>query len=147
MLVQRTCQAAVVVDGEVLGKIDRGLLVLLGVRKGDGEDDVRYLTQKLLDLRVFDDPEGRMNLSLRETGGELLVISQFTLYGDCRKGRRPSFDQAERPEKAEPLYHRCIEILRQQGVHTEGGRFGARMQVHLVNDGPVTLMLESERES
>jgi len=136
--VQRVSEAAVEVDGERVGAIGPGLLVLLGVRRGDGEQQADRLARKLLTLRVFEDAERRMNLSVGEAGGELLCVSQFTLYGDTRKGNRPSFVEAAPPEVAEPLYERVREELGAQG-----GVFGASMRVSLVNDGPVTLLLES----
>jgi len=137
-LVQRVSEASVSVDGNEVAHIGVGLLVLLGVRNGDGPDQADRLAQKLLALRVFEDPDGKMNLSVRDTQGELLVVSQFTLYGDARKGNRPSFVDAAPPEEAEPLYEQVREALGAQG-----GVFGARMAVSLVNDGPVTLMLEA----
>ena len=137
-LVQRVARASVSVDGERVSEIGPGLLVLLGVRRGDGPAEADRIVRKLLALRVFEDPEGRMNLSVGDAGGELLCISQFTLYGDTRKGNRPSFVDAAPPEQAEPLYERVREAL-----GAKGGRFGARMAVELVNDGPVTLLLEA----
>jgi D-aminoacyl-tRNA deacylase len=136
-LVQRVSEAAVSVEGEEVARIGSGLLVLLGVRDGDGPDEADRIAGKLERLRVFEDSEGRMNLSVRDVDGELLVVSQFTLYGDARKGNRPSFVEAAPPEVAEPLYERVREAL-----GARGGRFGARMEVSLVNDGPVTLLLE-----
>jgi D-aminoacyl-tRNA deacylase len=136
-VVQRVREAAVVVDGREVARIGPGLLVLLGVSRGDGPEQADRIAGKLERLRVFEDAEGRMNLSVREVEGELLVVSQFTLYGDARKGNRPSFVDAAPPEQAEPLYERVREALGAQG-----GEFGARMQVSLVNDGPVTLLLE-----
>ena len=137
-LVQRISEAAVAVDGAEVARIGSGLLVLLGVRTGDGPEQADRLAQKLLALRVFEDADGKMNLSVRDVGGELLVVSQFTLYGDARKGNRPSFVDAARPEEAEPLYERVRAAL-----GAEGGVFGARMAVSLVNDGPVTLLLDT----
>jgi D-tyrosyl-tRNA(Tyr) deacylase len=136
-LVQRVSAASVSVDGEEIARIGPGLLVLLGVRRGDGEAEADRLASKLLALRVFEDAEGKMNLSVGEVGGQVLCVSQFTLYGDTRKGNRPSFVDAAPPEEAEPLYERVRAAL-----GAEGGVFGARMAVSLVNDGPVTLMLE-----
>jgi D-aminoacyl-tRNA deacylase len=136
-LVQRVTEAAVSVDGDEVARIGRGLLVLLGVRTGDGPDEADRIAGKLERLRVFEDGEGKMNLSVREIDGELLVVSQFTLYGDVRKGNRPSFVDAARPEEAEPLCERVREALGAQG-----GVFGARMSVSLVNDGPVTLLVD-----
>jgi D-aminoacyl-tRNA deacylase len=138
-LVQRVSEAAVEVGGERVAAIGTGMLVLLGVGRGDGPEQADRLARKLLALRIFDDAEGRMNLSLEEAGGEVLCVSQFTLYGDARKGNRPSFVDAAPPEEAEPLYERVREALGAQG-----GSFGARMAVSLVNDGPVTVMLETE---
>jgi D-aminoacyl-tRNA deacylase len=136
-LVQRVSEASVTVDGEPVAAIGAGLLVLLGVRDGDGDDQADRLAQKLLALRIFDDAEGRMNRSVEDVGGELLCVSQFTLYGDTRKGNRPSFVDAARPEEAERLCERVRAALGAQG-----GRFGARMAVALVNDGPVTVLVE-----
>jgi D-aminoacyl-tRNA deacylase len=137
-LVQRVSEASVTVDGEEIARIGRGLLVLLGVRNEDGVEEADRLAGKLERLRVFEDDEGRMNLSVRDVDGEVLVVSQFTLYGDARKGNRPSFVDAAAPETAEPLYERV-----RQALGAQGGRFGARMEVALVNDGPVTLLLEA----
>jgi D-aminoacyl-tRNA deacylase len=137
-VVQRVREAAVTVDGREVARVGTGLLVLLGVRRGDGTDEADRIAGKIERLRMFEDVEGRMNLSVREVEGELLVVSQFTLYGDTRKGNRPSFVDAAPPEEAEPLYERVRALLGAQG-----GEFGARMQVSLVNDGPVTLLLEA----
>ena len=137
-LVQRVSEASVTVDGEEVARIGRGLLVLLGIRRGDGETSADRIASKLLALRVFEDEDGKMNLSVRDLGGELLVVSQFTLYGDVRRGNRPSFVDAAPPEEAEPLYERV-----RAATGAEGGVFGARMAVALVNDGPVTLLLEA----
>jgi D-aminoacyl-tRNA deacylase len=137
-LVQRVSQASVTVEGNEVARIGRGLLVLLGIRNGDGIDQADRLAQKLLALRVFEDEAGKMNLSVGDVGGEVLCVSQFTLYGDTRKGNRPSFVEAAPPEEAEPLYERVRGALGAQG-----GVFGARMAVSLVNDGPVTLLLEA----
>jgi D-aminoacyl-tRNA deacylase len=137
-LVQRVSEASVAVEGEEIARIGRGLLVLLGVRDGDGPEQADRIAGKLERLRVFEDDEGRMNLSVRDVDGEVLVVSQFTLYGDARKGNRPSFVEAAAPELADRLYERVREMLGAQG-----GRFGARMEVALVNDGPVTLLLET----
>jgi D-tyrosyl-tRNA(Tyr) deacylase len=137
-LVQRVSEASVTVDGHEVARIGRGLLVLLGVRRGDGEAQAERIAAKLLALRIFEDAEGRMNLSVGEAGGELLCVSQFTLYGDARRGNRPSFVEAAPPEEAEPLYERVRAALGAQG-----GVFGARMAVSLVNDGPVTLLIEN----
>jgi D-tyrosyl-tRNA(Tyr) deacylase len=137
-LVQRVSEASVTVDGDEVARIGPGLLVLLGIRRGDGEAEADRITAKLLALRIFEDGEGKMNLSVGDAGGEVLCVSQFTLYGDTRKGNRPSFVEAAPPEDAEPLYERVREAL-----GAKGGVFGARMAVALVNDGPVTLLLEA----
>ncbi len=136
-LVQRVTRASVTVDGERVGEIGPGLLVLLGVRRGDGAAEADKVVRKLLALRIFEDDDGRMNRSVTDVEGEILCVSQFTLYGDTRKGNRPSFVDAAAPEDAEPLYERV-----RRGLAAEGGRFGALMQVELVNDGPVTLIVE-----
>ena len=145
-VIQRVKEARVEVEGEVVGRIGEGMLILLGAGKDDSEEDARYLADKAIALRIFEDPEGKMNLSVRETGGEVLVVSQFTLYGDCRKGRRPSFDKAAPPELAEELYELFVREIRERGVKVETGRFRAMMDVHLINRGPVTLMLDSKKE-
>jgi D-tyrosyl-tRNA(Tyr) deacylase len=133
------------VDGRVSGKIGRGLLVLLGVGKGDGESDLSFLTSKIPELRIFEDDSGKFNLSLKEIRGEILVVSQFTLFGDCRKGRRPSFTEAEEPSAAKHLYEWFILKLRERGIPVQTGEFQAKMEVHLINDGPVTLLLDSRQ--
>lgn len=143
-LVQRVSEASVTIDGEVAGEIGPGLLILLGIRDGDSEDDVTFLADKCVNLRIFTDADGKFNDSALDLNGELLVISQFTLYGDCRKGRRPSFTEAARPEISEPLYERFVEAVKRSGLRVATGRFGADMQVALVNDGPVTLLVESK---
>lgn len=145
VVLQRSKNAAVTVDGQTVGAISRGLVLLVGVADGDTERDAAYIADKVAGLRIFDDDAGKMNLSVLETGGQVLSISQFTLYGDCRKGRRPNFTGAARPEYAEPLYDRFNELLRERGLHVETGRFGAMMDVSLVNDGPVTLIVESKQ--
>jgi D-tyrosyl-tRNA(Tyr) deacylase len=132
------------VGEELVGQIGRGLLVLLGVTHSDTLEQARWLADKILGLRIFADAEGKMNLGVAEVGGEVLVVSQFTLYGDCRKGRRPSFVDAALPETAIPLYEAFIDAVRAQGIRTATGRFGAMMQVELVNDGPVTLIVDSK---
>lgn len=142
-LLQRVSEASVEVEGQISGAIGRGLLVFLGISKDDDSRDAVYLADKILNLRVFADTAGKMNLSLLETAGSLLVVSQFTLYGDCRKGRRPSFDEAARPDQARDLYERFVETCRASGVRVETGIFQAMMRVHLVNDGPVTFLCES----
>ena len=143
-VVQRVTRASVTVDGEITGEIGAGLLVLLGVAPDDTEAQGAWLANKLAGLRIFEDPDGRMNLSMLDEGLEALVVSQFTLYGDCRKGRRPSFIKAARPELAEPLYERFCEQLEAVGIRKVGrGRFGAHMEVSLLNDGPVTLVIDT----
>ena len=144
-VVQRVKRAEVRVDGEIVGRIGLGFVILLGVAKGDSELSGAALAAKIASLRVFDDAEGKMNRSIVEAAGQVLCVSQFTLYGDCRKGRRPSYDQAAAPDKALPLYESFVKSLRARGVPTETGRFGAKMDVELVNDGPVTLLLDSDR--
>jgi D-aminoacyl-tRNA deacylase len=143
--VQRVSQAQVSVAGEVVGRIQRGLLVLLGVAAGDADDDARQLAQKVAELRIFSDEAGKMNRSLAEAGGAMLVISQFTLLGDCRKGRRPSFIDAAPPEEADRLYQLFVGAVRELGITVETGRFREHMDVMLVNDGPVTLLLDSRK--
>ena len=144
-VVQRVRAASVEVERQIVGKIGRGLLVFLGVCDADTQADVEYLAQKMMGLRIFEDEAGKMNLSLGDVRGELLGVSQFTLYGDCRKGRRPSFDGAGRPEHAKALYEALIRACRNGGFKTEHGIFGADMQVSLQNDGPVTLLLDSKK--
>jgi D-tyrosyl-tRNA(Tyr) deacylase len=144
VVLQRVGRARVVVDGEVVGGIDRGLLVLLGVSVGDTAEDARRLADKVVGLRIFADAEGKMNLGVADVGGAVLVVSQFTLYGDCRKGRRPSFVEAAPPDLAVPLYEAFVNAVRAHGIPTATGRFGAMMQVELVNDGPVTLIVDSQ---
>lgn len=142
-VIERVRSCRVVVAGETVGEIGRGLLVLLGVRVGDGPDEVRWLADKIVNLRIFEDEQGKMNVSVADSSGAVLVVSQFTLYGDCQKGRRPSFIDAARPEVAEPLYRAFADAVRLHGVPVATGRFGADMQVELVNDGPVTLVLDT----
>ena len=141
-VVQRVSQASVSVDGEVVGAIGPGLTILLGVTHGDGPAEADWLARKIAGLRIFEDTEGKLNLSLLDVEGQALVVSQFTLYADARKGRRPSFVDAARPETAEPLVQRFASVLRQHGVPVEMGVFGAYMLVEIHNDGPVTLILE-----
>jgi D-tyrosyl-tRNA(Tyr) deacylase len=142
-VVQRVKQSVVKTNGETVGRISQGLLVLLGVAADDSAEDADYLANKIINLRIFEDENGKMNRSLLETGGELLAVSQFTLLADCRKGRRPSFVRAAEPEKANGLYEKFVEQIRQNGVAVQTGRFQARMEVALVNDGPVTIIIES----
>ncbi len=142
---QRVKEARVEVDGHVVGSIGRGALVLIGVQDGDTEKDARYIADKSLSLRVFEDQEGRFNRSLLDIKGQVLVVSQFTLLGDCRKGRRPSFSHAARPDEAKRLYELVANYMRQKGVKVETGQFQAMMDVYLVNHGPVTLLLDSKK--
>jgi len=142
-VVQRVTQARVRIDGEVVGEIGAGLLVLLGVAHADTAEQARWLADKIAGLRIFSDEQGKMNRDVTEAGGGVLVVSQFTLYGDCKKGRRPSFIDAAGPDIAIPMYEAFVNAVRAQGIATATGRFGAMMQVELTNDGPVTLILES----
>jgi D-aminoacyl-tRNA deacylase len=142
VVLQRVSRARVAVEGRVTGEIGRGLLLLVGFTEGDAEETLRWMAEKVVGLRIFPDEEGKMNRSVEEVGGGVLVVSQFTLYGDARKGRRPSFVEAARPEVAIPLYERFVEIVRASGLPVGTGEFGATMDVELVNDGPVTLILE-----
>lgn len=144
-VVQRVSRATVTVDGEIMGEIRRGLLVLLGVSGKDAEKDAEYLAEKILNLRIFEDADKKMNLSLLDVAGELLVVSQFTLYGDTRRGRRPSYIEAAPPEKAMELYEHFVKEARKYIPKVETGRFQAMMEVELVNDGPVTIILDSEK--
>jgi D-aminoacyl-tRNA deacylase len=144
-VVQRVKRAEVRVGNRVAGNIGEGLVVLLGVARKDTGETARDLAEKILNLRVFDDAQARMNLSVRESGAAILVVSQFTLYGDCRKGRRPSFEHAAPSRAARPLYEAFLATLREQGAEVQAGEFGAMMEVELVNDGPVTLLLDSEK--
>jgi len=144
-VVQRVSSSSVTVDGGIIGKIDKGLMVLLGVTHDDTSKDVDYMIDKILNLRVFEDEEDKMNLSLKDVGGELLVVSQFTLYGDCRKGRRPSFTNAARPDQADKLYEEFVAKAKAQGLNVGTGQFGAHMMVDLTNDGPVTILLDSSK--
>ena|ERR1051326_7659754 len=143
VVIQRVKQARVEVDGQVTGTIGPGLVVLLGIAKTDTEQEAEYLLKKVLGIRIFPDDNGRMNRNIQETGGSLLIVSQFTLYGDCRKGRRPSFDLAAGPEQAGRLYAHFVDEARKTGISVQTGVFQALMQVHLVNDGPVTLICDS----
>ena len=142
-VVQRVKQSTVKTDNEIVGQIGSGLLVLLGVAKGDTAKDADYLANKIINLRIFEDQDRKMNRSLLETGGELLAVSQFTLLADCRKGRRPSFIEAAEPEKATDLYETFVNMVRAKGVAVQTGRFRAMMEVALINDGPVTIIVES----
>lgn len=142
-VIQRVSEAKVMVDGQVVGRIEKGFLVLLGVGKGDTLEDAAYLARKIANLRVFTDSAGKMNLALADVGGEVLAVSQFTLYGDARKGNRPSFIEAAAPDDGRRLYEQFCDLLVQQGLHVEQGIFQAHMDVHLVNDGPVTIWIDS----
>lgn len=142
-VIQRVNEASVTVDGTVVGKIGQGFLILLGVAHSDGEAEAGFLARKIAGLRIFEDGEGKMNLALGDIGGAILVVSQFTLYADTRKGRRPSFIDAARPEQAEPLYRRFCELLTAEGVAVEKGIFQAEMKVSLINDGPVTILMDT----
>ena len=144
-VVQRVSSSRVTVDDRVTGEINEGLLVLLGVTHEDTSKDVDYMIDKVLNLRIFEDENEKMNLSLKDIGGELLVVSQFTLYGDCRKGRRPGFSDAARPEVAIPLYEEFIEKARNQNIKVGTGEFGAHMMVNIFNNGPTTILLDSEK--
>jgi D-tyrosyl-tRNA(Tyr) deacylase len=144
-VVQRVSRARVTVEARSTGQIERGLLVLLGVSTNDEEKDAEYLADKIAGLRVFEDPTGKMNRSVSDAGGAVLAVSQFTLYGDVRRGKRPSFDAAARPERARALYEHFVECVRSLGLRCETGQFQADMQVELVNDGPVTILLDSEK--
>jgi D-aminoacyl-tRNA deacylase len=143
VVVQRVSEGRVTVDGQVVGEISAGLLLLVGIGQEDEDSDLVWMADKLTGLRIFEDDDGKMNLAVIETGGAVLSVSQFTLYGDCRKGRRPNFMGAARPEQAEAMYDRFNGLLRERGVPVETGRFGAMMEVAMVNDGPVTLIVDS----
>ncbi len=143
-LVQRVKESRVVVDGKVVGEIQEGLNILLGIKKGDSEEDIEKLVRKIVNLRIFEDERGKFQHSLIDIGGSALIVSQFTLYGSVRKGRRPSFELAEEPQRAEELYNKFVEKFRETGVRVETGVFGAMMEVFILNWGPVTFMVDSE---
>ncbi|WP_026693808.1 D-aminoacyl-tRNA deacylase [Peribacillus kribbensis] len=146
IVLQRTGPASVKVKSRIIGQIEKGFVLLVGITHGDTEEDADYLAEKVVNLRVFEDENEKMNLSLKDTGGDILSISQFTLYGDCRKGRRPNFMNAARPEEARHMYDLFNAKLQERGVHVETGEFGAMMDVSLVNDGPVTLIIDSKEK-
>jgi D-aminoacyl-tRNA deacylase len=145
-VVQRVSEASVIIDGQTVGEIRQGLLVLLGVAKGDTSGDAVYLAEKTFGLRIFEDDHGRMNLSVEDVSGSVLVVSQFTLLGDCRKGRRPGFTDAAEPELADMLYEDYVGIMQQRGINVATGIFRAEMKVGLINDGPVTILLDSRKQ-
>ena len=144
-VIQRVTEASVTVEGEVIGQIGRGFMVLIGVSAEDTDKDLKYMAEKVTNLRIFEDGQGKMNLSLKDVGGAILAVSQFTLYGDARGSRRPSFIQAARPEQANALYEQLVAAWRAQGLTVETGRFRAEMQVALINDGPVTILMDSTK--
>jgi len=144
-VVQRVAKADVTVEERVTGAIGKGLMVLLGVEEEDEEADAVYMAEKIAGLRIFEDEDGKMNRSVKDVGGDLLTVSQFTLYGDCRKGKRPSFIKAARPEKANALYRRFVTLCQEQGLHVEEGIFQAEMLVRIYNDGPVTILIDSKK--
>lgn len=145
-VIQRVTSASVTVAGELVSEIGEGLLIFLGIAHDDTPAELDYIANKVINLRIFEDSEGKMNRSLLDTGGAALVVSQFTLYGDCRKGRRPSFIDAARPEQAKALYEQFIDVLASRNIRTRGGTFQAMMDVRLVNDGPVTILLDSRKQ-
>ncbi|MBW1634819.1 MAG: D-tyrosyl-tRNA(Tyr) deacylase [Deltaproteobacteria bacterium] len=144
-VIQRVSRANVRIDNKTTGEIGRGLVVLLGIKADDTAKDLHWLADKTVHLRIFEDDQGKMNKSLEDIGGEMLIVSQFTLYGDCRKGRRPGYAKAARPERAEPMYLKFIEEIRKHRIKVATGTFRAAMKVELINDGPVTLLLDSEK--
>jgi len=144
-VVQRVTRAAVKVDGKIIGQIKNGLLALVGIGNGDGPEDLEWLAEKLVGLRIFEDEQGKMNLAVSDIGGEILLVSQFTLYGDCRKGKRPSFTEAAPPAAAEKLFEEFVEKVRLRGIPVATGQFQADMDVELVNQGPVTIILDSKK--
>ncbi len=144
-VVQRVLNASVKVENKIVGEIGKGLLVFISVDENDTEKDIEYMVDKITELRIFNDDQGKFNLSLSDVKGEILIVSQFTLHGDCRRGRRPSFSSAARPEKAIPYYERFIELTKQKGFKVATGIFGAHMLVSLVNDGPVTILIDTQK--
>ncbi len=140
-VIQRVKKADVTIDGKIYSEINQGLLILLGIEKGDSEDKAKFLADKTADLRIFEDENEKMNMSVKDVQGSILVVSQFTLAGDCSKGKRPSFDKAEKPDKAIPLYEKYIEYLKEQNIPVQTGIFGAMMDIGLINDGPVTFVV------
>ncbi len=145
-VIQRVSRASVKIDNRINGEIRHGLVVLLGIRRGDSRTDLQWLAEKIVNLRIFEDHEGKMNRSLADIDGEMLIVSQFTLYGDCRKGRRPGFSSAAPPEIAEPLYRQFIEEVKNRQIRVATGIFQATMEIEMINDGPVTLLLDSEKQ-
>ncbi|MBN2413859.1 D-tyrosyl-tRNA(Tyr) deacylase [candidate division KSB1 bacterium] len=145
-LIQRVSKASVKVDGKIIGEINKGLVVLLGVNNNDNNDTAGFLANKIINLRIFEDESGKFNLSAMDLGAEILAISQFTLYADCRRGRRPGFTEAAHPDISEPLYNQFIQLLKTSGLKVETGQFGAHMLVEIHNDGPVTIMLDSDEK-
>lgn len=144
LVIQRVAKASVTINDKTVGRIGKGLVILVGIQNGDTEADAKYLAQKCVNLRIFQDNADKMNLSALDIGGELLAISQFTLYADCKKGRRPSFVQAAAPEQSQPLYFKFVQLLKETGLKVAEGEFGAMMLVEIYNDGPVTIFLDSE---
>lgn len=143
LVIQRVANATVKVEGETIGEIEKGFLVLVGIKQGDTEAQADFLIKKLCNLRVFEDENNKMNLSIKDINGKLLIVSQFTLYADCKRGNRPSFIEAARPEEAEPLYEYFKQKCKEEGIEVQSGKFGADMKVSLLNDGPVTIVLEA----
>ena len=145
-VVQRVSSSKVEVNGEIVGSINKGINILIGISKDDSEDDLLYIKDKVINLRIFEDENDKMNLSVLDIKGEILVVSQFTLYGDCRKGRRPNFMEAEGGERAKTLYERFVELLQESNLKIQTGEFGAHMKVDIQNDGPVTLIIDSKKK-